>query len=72
MSYDEVVNFNKFPANAVRTLVALKDLGRGSTGKAWLCVTLSQPTSAACVLKFDKFYYSVLMYYVSICIYPVY
>lgn len=35
-------------------MVALEDLGRGSTGKAWLCVSVSQPFSAVCVLKFDN------------------
>lgn len=34
--------------------MALEDLGRGSTGKAWLCVTVTKPRSAACVLKFDN------------------
>ena len=38
----------------VKTLVALEDLGRGSTGKAWLCVTVTKPCSAVCVLKFDN------------------
>ena len=57
MSYDAVyskVDFNKFPNQNVKTLVALEDLGRGSTGKAWLCVTVTQPRSASCVLKFDN------------------
>lgn len=49
-----MVDFNKFPSKAVKTLVALEDLGRGSTGKAWLCVTLTKPRSAACVVKFDN------------------
>ena len=31
-----------------------EDLGRGSTGKAWLCVTVTKPCSASCVLKFDN------------------
>jgi len=56
-SYEDIqplVDFNKFPANNVRNLVALEDLGRGSTGKAWLCVTVTKPRSAACVLKFDN------------------
>jgi len=48
------VDFNKFPANNVKNLIALEDLGRGSTGKAWLCVTFTKPRSAACVLKFDN------------------
>jgi hypothetical protein len=53
--YDAVhsrVDFNKFPNKNVKTLVALEDLGRGSTGKAWLCVTVTQPCSASCVLKY--------------------
>jgi hypothetical protein len=49
-----MVNFDKFPSKNIRTLVALEDLGRGSTGKAWLCVTVTQPRSAVCVLKFDN------------------
>ena len=56
-SYEDIqplVDFNKFPANNVKNLVALEDLGRGSTGKAWLCVTVTKPRSAACVLKFDN------------------
>jgi len=48
------VDFNKFPRSNTKTLIALEDLGRGSTGKAWLCVTLSKPRSAVCVLKFDN------------------
>lgn len=48
------VDFNKFPSKNVKTLIALEDLGRGSTGKAWLCVTVTQPRSATCVLKFDN------------------
>ena len=60
------VDFDKFPSENTKTLVALEDLGRGSTGKAWLCVTLlpaaaaatssssSSSRSAACVLKFDN------------------
>jgi hypothetical protein len=34
-------------------LLALEDLGRGSTGKAWLCCTLSS-SPALCVLKFGN------------------
>jgi hypothetical protein len=48
------VDYDKFPNKNVKTLVALEDLGRGSTGKAWLCVTVTQPCSASCVLKFDN------------------
>ena len=56
-AYDDIlpmVNFDKYPAKNVKNLVALEDLGRGSTGKAWLCVTVTRPRSAACVLKFDN------------------
>ena len=56
-SYDDVycrVNFNKFPRSNTSALIALEDLGRGSTGKAWLCVTVTTPHSAACVLKFNN------------------
>lgn len=38
----------------MKALLALEDLGRGSTGKAWLCVTISKPHSSVCVLKFDN------------------
>lgn len=58
-SYEDIqpfVDFNKFPAKNVKNLVALEDLGRGSTGKAWLCVTVTKPRSAACVLKFGNTY----------------
>ena len=48
------MDFNKFPNERVKTLLALEDLGRGSTGKAWLCVSLTESHSAACVLKFDN------------------
>ena len=57
MSYEDVhskVDYDKYPNKNVKTLVALEDLGRGSTGKAWLCVTVTQPRSASCVLKFDN------------------
>jgi hypothetical protein len=57
VSYDAVhamVDFDKFCNKNVKTLVALEDLGRGSTGKAWLCVTVTKPCSASCVLKFDN------------------
>lgn len=56
-SDDEIqpsVDFNKFPASNVLNLVALEDLGRGFTGKAWLCATITKPRSAVCVLKFDN------------------
>jgi hypothetical protein len=57
MSFDEVhskVDYDRYPNKNVKKLVALEDLGRGSTGKAWLCVTITQPRSATCVLKFDN------------------
>jgi hypothetical protein len=44
---------NKFPGANTKTLLALEDLGRGSTGKAWLCCTLSK-NPALCVLKFGN------------------
>ena len=57
VSYEDVhskVDYDKYPNKNVKTLVALEDLGRVSTGKAWLCVTVTQPCSALCVLKFDN------------------
>ena len=41
-SYTDVknsLNFANFPRKDVKTLMALEDLGRGETGKAWLCAT---------------------------------
>mmetsp|Transcript_20249 Transcript_20249/g.20954 ORF Transcript_20249/g.20954 Transcript_20249/m.20954 type:complete len:586 (+) Transcript_20249:63-1820(+) len=55
-TYEEVrakVNFNRTPNKNTKNLIALEDLGRGSTGKAWLCVTTSE-RSSACVLKFHN------------------
>lgn len=57
--YEDVysmVDFDKFPSSNTKTLIALEDLGRGSTGKAWLCVTVTKLSSAVCVLKFDNKY----------------
>jgi hypothetical protein len=48
------VDFNRFPRSNTSTLIALEDLGRGSTGKAWLCGTTSTAHSAVCVLKFSN------------------
>lgn len=56
-AYDDIlslVDFNKFPSRDVRSLIALEDLGRGSTGKGWLCVTVTRSRSGVCVLKFDN------------------
>ncbi len=50
----KTVNFNKFPGTNANTLIVLEDLGRGSMGKAWLCVTVLQPSSSVCVMKFDN------------------
>eukprot|EP00601_Ochromonadales_sp_CCMP2298_P024629 CAMPEP_0173282286 /NCGR_PEP_ID=MMETSP1143-20121109/6724_1 /TAXON_ID=483371 /ORGANISM="non described non described, Strain CCMP2298" /LENGTH=568 /DNA_ID=CAMNT_0014219817 /DNA_START=38 /DNA_END=1742 /DNA_ORIENTATION=- len=47
----EKITSNKFPRANTKMLLALEDLGRGSTGKAWLCCTLST-SPALCVLKF--------------------
>jgi hypothetical protein len=55
--YDDIipnVRFNRFPNRNTKNLIALEDLGRGATGKAWLCATLSTPYSSACVLKFHN------------------
>mmetsp|Transcript_24421 Transcript_24421/g.35886 ORF Transcript_24421/g.35886 Transcript_24421/m.35886 type:complete len:594 (+) Transcript_24421:43-1824(+) len=55
-SYEAVlnrVNFNRFPPHCTRCLIALEDLGRGSTCKSWLAVTTSAKHSAVCVLKFE-------------------
>ena len=49
----ENIQSNKFPRASTRMLLALEDLGRGSTGKAWLCCTLSV-SPALCVLKFGN------------------
>ena len=49
VSYEDVhskVDYDKYPNKNVATLVALEDLGRGTTGKAWLCVTVTQPRHA--------------------------
>jgi hypothetical protein len=48
------VNFDRFPNQNTKNLIALEDLGRGATGKAWLCVTLSDQNTSACVLKFPN------------------
>ena len=47
------IQSNRFPRANTKTLLALEDLGRGSTGKAWLCCTLST-SPALCVLKFGN------------------
>jgi hypothetical protein len=49
----ENIRSNKFPRANVKMLLALKDLGRGSTDKAWLCCILSA-SPALCVLKFSN------------------
>ena len=49
----ECIQSNKFPQATTKMLLALEDLGRGSTGKAWLCCTLST-SPALCVLKFGN------------------
>jgi len=49
----ENIRSNKFPRANTKMLLALEDLGRGSTGKAWLCCTLSA-SPALCVLKFGN------------------
>ncbi len=70
-SYDDVINqvcFDRFPKNNTKTLLALKDLGRGSTGIVWLATTITSAAtgsaaslsttasfSAVCVLKFYNY-----------------
>lgn len=49
----ENIRSNKFPRANTKMLLALEDLGRGSTGKAWLCCTVSA-SPALCVLKFGN------------------
>ena len=63
-----MINFNQYPNNSsnnVNTLIAVEDLGRGSSGKAWLCITntTSHPTTttttsaaaAVCVVNFNNY-----------------
>jgi hypothetical protein len=49
----ENIQSNRFPRANTKMLLALEDLGRGSSGKAWLCCTLSS-SPALCVLKFGN------------------
>lgn len=49
----ENIQSNSFPRAHTTMLLALEDLGRGSTGRAWLCCTLSS-SPALCVLKFSN------------------
>jgi len=51
-SIDEIKNRHYFPRSDVKVLVALEDLGRGASGKAWLCTTIAR--TAVCVLKFHN------------------
>ena len=47
----ENMSGDRFPRPDVQHLLALEDLGRGATGKAWLVCTLSD-SPTICVLKF--------------------
>jgi hypothetical protein len=38
----------------VTRLIGVEDLGRRSTGQAWLCATTTVPRSAVCAIKFDN------------------
>eukprot|EP01036_Dinobryon_divergens_P031811 gene31811-41286_t len=49
----ESIRSNKFPRANTKMLLAMEDLGQGSTEKAWLCCTLSS-SPALCVLKFGN------------------
>jgi hypothetical protein len=54
-SYEEAVarvNFNRYPQSKTATLLALEDLGRGSFGRCWLCITTSAANAGVCVLKY--------------------
>ncbi len=44
---------SRFPRSNTQALLALEDLGRGSSGKAWLACTLSKKP-AICVLKLSN------------------
>jgi hypothetical protein len=52
--WQEAASFErtKFPRSDVKLLLGVKDLGRGASGKAWLCSTAS--CTAVCVLKFNN------------------
>jgi hypothetical protein len=52
--WQEAISFErtKYPRSDVKLLLGLKDLGRGASGKAWLCSTAS--FTAVCVLKFNN------------------
>lgn len=52
-SYSKL-NLSRFPSSNTTKLLALEDLGRGATGKAWFCVTLSSQSASVCVLKFHN------------------
>ncbi len=54
ISIYELLDFDKFPTKSVKNLLAIEDLGRGSTGKAWLCATVTSQRASVCVLKFDN------------------
>eukprot|EP01036_Dinobryon_divergens_P029986 gene29986-39165_t len=49
----ENIQFYKFPKERVKNLIAVEDLGRGSSGKVWL-VTTTETLKSICVFKFDN------------------
>jgi hypothetical protein len=54
-SYEDAVsrvNFDRYPRRNTRNLLALEDLGHGSSGRCWLCVTTAISNAAVCVLKY--------------------
>jgi hypothetical protein len=49
-----VISSSKYPRNNIQNLLAVEDLGRGSSGKVWLTMANSN-NSAICVLKFHNY-----------------
>jgi hypothetical protein len=49
---NERLDFDKFPRSTTKTLFAVEDLGRGASGKCWLCATTTRSHAAVCVLKY--------------------
>jgi hypothetical protein len=49
-----VISSSKYPRNNIQNLLAVEDLGRGSSGKVWMTMTNSN-NPAICVLKFRNY-----------------
>ena len=52
-SSTSMIQFDKFPNERVKNLIAVEDLGCGSSGKVWL-VTTTETLKSICVFKFDN------------------